>query len=96
MYLDPFDSAHSGRIDAWDGRAAFFGIILGWLLVGCGVYFFKQLAPALHYTRFEWAGGTFFPVVLLCQFLVLAGNRVLVLHSTYVHRVSYHTVVVLC
>jgi hypothetical protein len=22
-----------------------------------------------------WAGGTFFPVVLLCQFLVLAGNR---------------------
>ncbi len=37
------------------------------------------------YTRFAWAGGTcpcftwavgtFFPVVLLCQFLVLAGNR---------------------
>ncbi len=25
------------------------------------------------YTRFAWAGGTFFPVVLLCQFLVLAG-----------------------
>ncbi len=25
--------------------------------------------------RFTWAGGTFFPVVLLCQFLVLAGNR---------------------
>ncbi len=25
--------------------------------------------------RFAWAGGTFFPVVLLCQFLVLAGNR---------------------
>ncbi len=24
---------------------------------------------------FAWAGGTFFPVVLLCQFLVLAGNR---------------------
>jgi hypothetical protein len=24
--------------------------------------------------RFAWAGGTFFPVVLLCQFLVLAGN----------------------
>ncbi len=27
------------------------------------------------YTRFAWAGGTFVPVVLLCQFLVLAGNR---------------------
>ncbi len=27
------------------------------------------------YTHFAWAGGTFFPVVLLCQFLVLAGNR---------------------
>ncbi len=26
-------------------------------------------------TRFAWAGGTFFPVVVLCQFLVLAGNR---------------------
>ncbi len=25
--------------------------------------------------RFAWAGGTFFPVVLLCQFLVPAGNR---------------------
>ncbi len=46
--------------------------------------------------RFVWAGGTFSPVVLLCQFLVLAGNRVLVLHTTYVLRVSYHTVVVLC
>ncbi len=26
-------------------------------------------------TRCAWAGGTFFPVVLSCQFLVLAGNR---------------------
>ncbi len=25
--------------------------------------------------RFAWAGGTFSPVVLLCQFFVLAGNR---------------------
>ena len=25
--------------------------------------------------RFTWADGTFFPVVLLCQFFVLAGNR---------------------
>ncbi len=28
-----------------------------------------------EYTRFAWAGGTFSPVVLLCQFSVLAGNR---------------------
>ncbi len=28
-----------------------------------------------EYTRCAWAGGTFFPVVLSCQFLVLAGNR---------------------
>ncbi len=27
------------------------------------------------YTRYAWAGGTFFPVVLLCQFFVLVGNR---------------------
>jgi hypothetical protein len=26
-------------------------------------------------TRYAWAGGNFFQVVLLCQFLVLAGNR---------------------
>ncbi len=28
-----------------------------------------------EYTRCAWAGGTFFPVVLSCQFLVLVGNR---------------------
>jgi hypothetical protein len=27
------------------------------------------------YTHYAWAGGTFFPVVLLCQFSVLVGNR---------------------
>jgi hypothetical protein len=46
------------------------------------------------YTRFVWAGGTFFPVVLLCQFSVLAGNRfwfyILLMY------LEYHTVVVLC
>ncbi len=34
----------------------------------------KKLVPP-GYTCYAWAGGTFFPVVLLCQFLVLAGNR---------------------
>jgi hypothetical protein len=37
-----------------------------------------------------WAGGTFFPVVLLCQFLVLVGNRFwFYLLCTYVPRVQY-------
>ncbi len=46
------------------------------------------------YTRCAWAGGTFFPVVVLCQFLVLAGNRfwfyILLMY------LEYNTVVVLC
>jgi hypothetical protein len=29
----------------------------------------------VKYTSCAWAGGTFFPVVLLCQFFVLVGNR---------------------
>ena len=45
------------------------------------------------HTRYAWAGGTFFPVVLLCQFFVLAGNRfwfyILLMY------LEYHTVVVL-
>ncbi len=43
---------------------------------------------------FAWAGGTFLPVVLLCQFLVLARNRFWFLHTT--KYLEYHTVVVLC
>jgi hypothetical protein len=46
------------------------------------------------YTRYAWAGGTFFPVVLLCQFSVLVGNRfwcyILLMY------LEYNTVVVLC
>ncbi len=43
-----------------------------------------------------WAGGTFFPVVLLCQSLVLAGNRFWFnLLCTYVLRVQYSCGVVL-
>jgi hypothetical protein len=34
-----------------------------------------MLSVLEQYTRCAWAGGTFFPVVVLCQFLVLAGNR---------------------
>ncbi len=48
----------------------------------------------VKYTRFVWAGGTFFPIVLLCQFSVLAGNRfwfyILLMY------LEYHAVVVLC
>ncbi len=45
------------------------------------------------YTCFAWAGGTFFPVVLLCKFLVLAGNRFWFYILLYL---EYNTVVVLC
>ncbi len=46
-----------------------------------------------EYTCCAWAGGTFFPVVLLCQFLVLAGNRFWCYILMYL---AYNTVVVLC
>jgi hypothetical protein len=36
---------------------------------------FRCASKILHSLRVAWAGGKFFPVVLLCQFLVLAGNR---------------------
>ncbi len=45
------------------------------------------------YTHCAWAEGTFFPVVLLCQFLVLAGNRFWFYILTYL---EYNTVVALC
>jgi hypothetical protein len=45
-------------------------------------------------TCYAWAGGTFFPVVLLCQCFVLEGNRfrfyILLMY------LEYHTTVVLC
>ncbi len=48
------------------------------------------------YTCCAWAGGTFFPVVLLYQFLVLAGCRFWFhLLCTYVLRVQYNCGVVL-
>ena len=50
----------------------------------------------VKYTRYAWAGGTFLPVVLLCQFFVLAGNRFwFYLLCTYVLRVQYSCGVVL-
>ncbi len=46
-----------------------------------------------EYTPCAGAGGTFFPVVVLCQFLVLAGNRFWFYILMYL---EYNTVVVLC
>jgi hypothetical protein len=46
-----------------------------------------------EYTRCAWAGGTFFPVMLLCQFSVLAGNRFWFYILLYL---EYDTVVMLC
>ncbi len=49
-----------------------------------------------EYTCCAWAGGFFFPVVLVCQFSVLAGNRFqFYLLCTYVLRVQYSCGVVL-
>ncbi len=48
----------------------------------------------LKYTRFTWAGGTFFSVVLLFQLFVLARNRFW-FHILLMY-LEYHTVVVLC
>jgi hypothetical protein len=45
-------------------------------------------------TRYAWAGGTFFPVVLLCQFSVLAGKRFW-FYILFMY-LEYHTVVALC
>ena len=44
-------------------------------------------------TCYAWAGGTFFPVVVLCQFLVLTGNRFWFYILMYL---EYNAVVVLC
>jgi hypothetical protein len=46
------------------------------------------------YTCCTWAGGTFFSVVLLCQFLLSGRKQVLVL-ITYVSRVQYSCGIVL-
>jgi hypothetical protein len=47
-----------------------------------------------EYNCCAWAGGTFFPVVLLCQFFGSGEKLVLVLH-TYVLRVQYSCGIVL-
>jgi hypothetical protein len=39
------------------------------------VYWCIGAKKSQPYTCCTWAGGTFFPVVVLCQFLVLAGNK---------------------
>ncbi len=41
-----------------------------------------------EHTRYAWAGGTFFSVVILCQFLVLVGNRFW-FYILFVLRVQY-------
>ncbi len=45
-------------------------------------------------THYAWAEGTFFLVVLLCQFFVLAGN--IFWFYILLMYLEYHTVVVLC
>ncbi len=67
----------------------------------CGVvlvfWFWREIVFGVTYvyTHYAWAGGTFFPVVLLCQFFVLVENRFwfFILLMIYL---EYHSVVVLC
>jgi hypothetical protein len=53
----------------------------------------EMVMSMLIYTCCAWAGGTFFPVVLLCEFLFLAGNRFWFYILMYL---EYNTVMVLC
>ena len=48
----------------------------------------------VKYTCYAWAGGTFFPVVLLCWVSFLFWWEIGVLHTTYVLRVPYSCAVV--
>jgi hypothetical protein len=41
MYWNPFDSAHSGRINASDGWATILRFTSGRSLVGCWIFFFN-------------------------------------------------------
>ncbi len=45
------------------------------LLYSLSPYGHTESRTENEYTLFTWTGGTFLPVVLLCQFFVLAGNR---------------------
>ncbi len=56
-------------------------------------YWWTERQTETEYTCCTWAGKTFFPVVVLCQFLVLAGNRFWFYILMYL---EYNTVVVLC
>jgi hypothetical protein len=53
MYWNPFDSAHSGRINSSSGRAAILGFILAGRLWVVGFFFFQA------------AGGTRVQAVIL-------------------------------
>ncbi len=82
----------------------FYSTLL-WTGVSCFsvILFYSTLLALTHrqkdrqrnaYTCYAWAGGTFFPVVLLCQFSVLAGNRFWFYEPLMYFQ--YPTVVVLC
>ncbi len=47
------------------------------LLYSLSPYRWTESQTENKYTCYAWAGGTFFPVVLLCQFSVLAGKWIL-------------------
>jgi hypothetical protein len=67
-----------------------------WLIWGQTIlipWYVQWFRPPIIYTCCTWAGGTFFPVVLLCQFFALVRNMVWFYILMYL---EYNTVVVLC
>ncbi len=88
-FLGPIVS-QGGWFQCHVGIVQTYGKKISQLTIGVILVLYRQ---RLEYTRFAWAGGTFFPVVLMCQFLVLAGNRFWFYILMYL---EYNTVVVLC
>jgi hypothetical protein len=60
MYWNPFDSAHSGRINSSSGRAAILGFILAGRLWVVGFFFFKaaggitRVQAVIHRNSMSW------------------------------------------
>jgi hypothetical protein len=61
-------------------------------IAGARAAMVHRLTVMGRYTRCAWAGGTFFPVVLSCLFLVLAENRGLHTYVWYLLGKIYYSI----
>ncbi len=62
----------SSDFRSWDKNS---NVEFGTTYVGTKIIRYPCFGWSPLYTRYAWAGGTFFPFVLLFQFFVLVGNR---------------------